>query len=267
MLPKLELATGPIELANRAADSVCAQLKGAISERGCAHIALTGGSSPAKLYTNLRREPWSSRVDWSRVILWMGDDRFVASDDPNSNAGMARRLLFDSKPGDPPALPVLPENVRFFPVDAAQTRPNGPGWAAAEYAREIQAAIEGSPPVFDIVLLGLGADGHILSVFPGSAAFDPDAALAMAIPAPTHIEPHLPRLTLNPAIVPSARTVIVMAQGEGKAAIVRAVLTEPYDPQRLPGQLAAGENAQWFLDDRAAAEIRDVVVSVGQRLA
>lgn len=262
MAPLIAVASGPIELANRAADGVCARLRAGIAERGEAHMALTGGSSPTRLYANLRREPWRSQVDWSHVALWMGDDRWVPSDDPNSNAGMARRLLFADESSEDPPLPVPPQAVRFFPIDDALIRPDGLNWAAAHYADEVRAAIRGTPPVFDVVLLGVGTDGHILSVFPGSPALAPEAPLALPIPAPTHIEPHLPRLTLNPAIVPAARAVILIAQGEGKAAVVNAVLNEPHDSATLPAKLAAGENAYWFLDAAAAAQIGGAVSGV-----
>lgn len=260
MRPRITVARDSASLAIQAADRVCEALSAAIGERGHANLVLTGGSSPTGLYGNLRRLPWRNCLDWGRVVLWMGDDRFVPSSDPNSNAGMARRLLFGNNTDHDPALPVPAVNVRFFPVDDAIARPDGMVWAAARYADELGAAVAGMPPVLDVVLLGLGGDGHILSVFPGSSALRPDASLVCPIPAPSHIEPHLPRLTLNPAIVPAARNVILIAQGGAKAMVVSAVLGEEFAPERIPGQLAAGENADWFLDEAAAAEIGEIAL-------
>jgi 6-phosphogluconolactonase len=106
--------------------------------------------------------------------------------------------------------------------------------------------------VFDLVLMGVGADGHILSVFPGSPAFDA-SAWAIAIPAPRHIEPKVPRVTLNPGIVTVAREVLVVVTGAAKAEVVRDVLAGEIDVTRLPAQLARRDRATWILDEPAAA--------------
>jgi len=254
---RIVVASDPEDLARRAADQVCGLLAAAIAERGIAHFVLTGGSSPLRLYAELRREPWRSSVEWSRVVLWMGDDRYVPSDDADSNAGVARRLLLDPDASPNGPLPVPPDNVRFFPIDAARSRADGAEWAAHEYGAQISAAVPGDPPIFDLILLGLGPDGHMLSVFPGSAALESATPLVLTIPAPTHAEPHLPRLTLNPRVVPAARAVMLLCQGGAKAGIVAAVLTEPRDPRRFPAQLAAGPNATWLLDAAAASRLAD----------
>jgi 6-phosphogluconolactonase len=109
-------------------------------------------------------------------------------------------------------------------------------------------------PVSDLILVGIGADGHLLSVFPGSAAFD-SGELALAIPAPTHIAPHVERVTLNPAVLAVARTVLVVAQGSAKAPVIGDIFASERDPRRLPGQLARRENAVWLLDGEAAAAL------------
>ena len=251
--PRIVVAANPEDLARRAADEVCKRLSAAIAERGIAHFVLTGGSSPLRLYADLRREPWRSSVEWNRVVLWMGDDRYVPSHDADSNAGVARRLLFDPDGSPNGPLPVPSDNVRFFPIDEARSRADGAEWAAYAYSAQISAGVPGDPPVFDLILLGLGPDGHILSVFPGSAALEAGTPLVLTIPAPTHVEPRLPRLTLNPVVVPAARAVMLLSQGGAKAGIVASVLTKPRDPRRFPAQLAAGPNATWFLDAAAAS--------------
>src|SRR5262249_39100508 len=107
---------------------------------------------------------------------------------------------------------------------------------------------------FDLVIVGVGADGHVLSVFPGSAALESDE-LALAIPAPTHIEPHLERVTLNPAILGVARAVIVAAFGADKAPVLAHALGAERDPRRWPAQLAARDGATWILDEASASKL------------
>ena len=103
-----------------------------------------------------------------------------------------------------------------------------------------------------MLLLGVGRDGHLLSVFPGSPAIG-SAELAMAIPAPTHIEPHVPRLTLNPAVIGAARQVLVVATGAAKASVLGEIFGPTRDPARWPAQLALRDNATWILDEASAA--------------
>ena len=133
----------------------------------------------------------------------------------------------------------------------------GAAWCAATLADELRAAgvdFAGGWPVFDLMLIGIGSDGHLLSVFAGSAAFD-SPELALAIPAPTHIEPHVERVTLNPAVIGAARTVLVAAYGADKAAALAATFGAVRDPRRWPAQLARRPGATWILDEAAAAAL------------
>ena len=128
---------------------------------------------------------------------------------------------------------------------------------AAALAEELALVGPSSPggwPVFDLVFLGIGGDGHILSVFPGSAAFDSDA-WALAIPAPTHIEPHVERVTMHPELVTVAREVLLVAGGTSKADVLADVLGPTREPRRWPAQVARHERATWILDDEAAARL------------
>jgi 6-phosphogluconolactonase len=135
----------------------------------------------------------------------------------------------------------------------------GVAWAAARYDAELRAAglpMQDGFPVFDLVLLGMGPDGHVMSVFPGSETFGRDEWV-LPVPAPTHVEPHVTRVTLNPRVLDVARSIIVVANGAAKADVLAAVFGEERDPKRLPAQLAIRPGATWFLDEAAAARLRD----------
>ncbi len=109
-------------------------------------------------------------------------------------------------------------------------------------------------PVLDLIVVGVGGDGHLLSVFPDSAAFD-STAWALAIPAPTHIEPHVERVTLNPALLGSADDVLVVATGASKADILADVFGPTHDPRRWPAQLARRPGSTWIVDEAAAVRL------------
>jgi 6-phosphogluconolactonase len=144
-------------------------------------------------------------------------------------------------------------------VEAAIAEGHAAEWAAARYAAEIEQLLprRGGLPAFDVWLLGVGSDGHILSTFPGSAAVAEEGRAALAVPPPEHIEPHVPRVTLSPHLLRAAGAILVMVIGTGKADSVAACFRSPVDPVRLPGQLAIRPNAVWLLDAGSAAGLRE----------
>lgn len=262
-------------VARRAAELLVETLGAALERRGRADVALTGGSTAAGLFQALAGPDFRDRLDWSRVHLWWGDERYVPTTHPASNAGQAFGELLgmaartgeagegtastDVLAGKAPGVAVPPANVHPFPVDAAIARgPGGAAWAAERYADELREALPrgtGGLPAFDLVLLGVGPDGHILSVFPESRLLDDEGPLARAVPAPGHVEPHLERITLHPRILEAAGRIVVIVTGPGKAAIVAEVFAPEPDPRRLPAQLARREQAVWLLDEAAAARL------------
>jgi len=250
--PTILVADGPEATGRLAADLLVAWLAGAIGERGVAHVALTGGSSAKGLYAALREPSRAFALDWGRVHAWVGDDRFVPLVHPDSNGGLASRELAADGAG---LLPTA--NLHLVPVEAAMYAGTGPDGAAATYATEVLSTVPSSSgvPIFDVVLLGIGGDGHLLSVFPGSAALAPDAPLVLGIPAPTHITPHLPRVTFSPAILRLAGHVMPIVAGAGKAEILGRILGSERDPEQWPAQLAVRPNATWVMDPAAAAGV------------
>lgn len=245
-------------LADAAAERVAERLVEAVGRRGRADLATTGGSTPAALYLRLASEPLRSRVPWQSVHIWWGDDRYVPRDHPLSNVFGVDEILLEEVHGVP-----LPANhVHPWPTGRAIAEDLGPEWCATTYAAEARDALPQSPagvPIFDLVLLGVGPDGHLLSVFPGSAALSSDQ-LALAIPAPTHVEPHLPRVTFNPSILGATPAILVMVGGVAKAAVVARILDgprlDPAAPDGLPAQLARRASAAWFLDAAAGSKLQ-----------
>ena len=234
-----------------AARHVVEGLAAVVAERGRADVALTGGSTPGAIYRHLVVPSLRDRVTWSRVHLWWGDDRYVRRADPLSNVRLADERLLA-----PEAIPIAPANVHPFPVDRAIDDGLGAAWCAATYAAEVVATLPSVDgwPSFDLVLVGIGADGHLLSVFPGSPSLASDR-IGLAIPAPSHIEPHVQRVTLNPAILDAAGSVLATATGAGKAEVIARILEGPRDPSVLPGIMARRSGATWILDRESASRL------------
>jgi 6-phosphogluconolactonase len=237
-------------IAERALDLVVEGLRTGIRLRGQAHLALTGGSSAAALFRLLRASPRAGRVEWARVHVWQGDERFVPLDHPDRNwAGALRDWLATDSAGGAVLHPI--------PVDEAIAGGHDAAWAAARYAEQLAASlpVRDGVPSFDVLLLGMGGDGHILSTFPDTPPTIEQFQTVMAVAAPTHIEPHLPRVTLAPFVLRGALSIVVMVPGAGKASTVRAVLTGVIDSERLPAQLAVRPTAVWLLEPGSAAKL------------
>lgn len=237
-------------IARRALDLVVEGLRTGSARRGAAHLALTGGSSAAALFGLLRSDPRAGRVDWSRVHVWQGDERFVALDHADRNWAGALRDWLDVDGGTGAALHPIP-------VDEALAAGHDAGWAAARYAEELAATLplRAGLPSFDVLLLGMGGDAHILSAFPDTPAAAETERTVMPVAAPTHIEPHLPRVTLSPFVLGGARSIVVMVPGAGKAPTVREVLTAQPDPVRRPAQAAVLPTSVWLLEPGSAADL------------
>jgi 6-phosphogluconolactonase len=244
----------PAALADAAAARVMAALAGAVAARGIAHVAWTGGSTAPPLYERLVAAGPHAAVAWDRVHGWWGDERFVPLDHPASNAGVAQDILGVG-------LGLAAANLHPWPVAAALARSGGPDDAARAYAAEVGTMLPHDgrgDPIFDLLLLGVGPDGHVLSCFPGSPALAADAPLTLGIDAPTHIEPHLARVTFRARVIGAARQVLVLAPGGAKADVLRRILEGPADHAALPAQLAIVAQATWLLDRAAAVDLTDL---------
>jgi 6-phosphogluconolactonase len=232
-------------LALRAADLFALAAQEAAAARGRFAAALSGGETPRAFYRLLARQQFSQKVPWRRVQLFWSDERCVPPDDPASNYGMARDALLKHVP--------LPEaNVHRVLGEEE------PGAAALAYDNELRAlaALErprSELPVFDLVLLGLGGDGHTASLFPHRDALTAEERFAVATEAPDGS----PRVTLTYPVINAARRVWFLVSGAGKAGMVAEVLEGLRVPGAVPAQGVAPVHGAltWLLDEAAAAEL------------
>jgi 6-phosphogluconolactonase len=254
-LPTVRVLPDAGTLAGAAAAEIVRSLTAAVIERGVAHWCTTGGSTAPGIYRALREPPLRDAVDWSRVHTWWGDDRFVLPDDPLSNVLPFNELLLGDAAGLDP-LPIPPANVHPIPIAEARARSEGPGWAAARYEEEIRSLVPAGAdglPVFDVILLGVGPDGHILSIFPRSAAWDEDG-LCVGVAAPTHVMPRVERVTMHPRLLAAARSVLLVTAGASKAALLGDCWTGD-DVRGLPVRATRLPHATWLLDEAAASAL------------
>jgi len=253
--PELAILANPDEVARAAAARIADALVSAVESRDRADFCTTGGSSPIPIYRLLSEPAMCDRIPWSRVHVWFGDDRFVPRGHPESNVTpLDDVLLGGGVDADRPPLPAA--NVHPFPVSRALAEGRDQAWCAAAYAAEIAAQLSIGPgnwPVFDLILVGVGPDGHLLSCFRDSPAFE-SLDWTMVISAPTHIGPHLPRVTLNPRLL-EASPVLVVTWGSSKAATLGHVFGEVRDEHRWPAQRTRRPGATWLIDRAAATAI------------
>ena len=249
--PTIRILDDAAATSRAAAEAIAMALGEGVAARSRADWATTGGSTPVGIYRSLAAAPLRDLVPWGRVHVWWGDDRFVARDDPLSNVRPFEAELL-------PHVPIRAEHVHAPRMAEALAAGLGAEAVAASYELALQGA--GLPttdddfPILDVVLVGIGGDGHVLSVFPGSPLFDTPTWVS-AVPAPTHIEPHVDRVSLHPRVLQAARLPMVVAHGAGKAAILARVLGPERDVRRWPAQVARHPGALWLLNRDAAASL------------
>jgi 6-phosphogluconolactonase len=217
----------------------------AIEERGQFVVALSGGSTPRALHACLTSDEWRPRVDWPYVEFCWGDERAVPPVDPQSNFGMARDTLLEP-------LGIEAERIHRMRGDAADL-----AGAAAEYAAgltRLTGTPAQQPPVLDLILLGMGSDAHTASLFPDTEALHVRDRWVVANRVPTL---DTMRLTITFPVIHAARTVVVLVSGAEKAQALRAVMTGPPDPDRLPAQRLADVSGTviWLVDEPAHAAL------------
>ena len=230
---RISVAASAEDLARQCAEQIAAVIDLTLAERDRAQIALAGGETPKAAYRLLGEE----HLPWERVDVLLGDERWVSQDDPSSNARMLMETLLAREPGS---------RASFHPVPTDRPDPEA---SAAAYAALLQGVCAGDPPRFDLILLGLGDDGHTASLFPGTAA------PAVRDRAVTIGEGKgLPRITLTAPVLSAARQVMFLVSGAGKQQALRRLL-DPLEPaERTPARLVQPAGEVLILADQAAAE-------------
>lgn len=202
-------------------------------------FVLSGGSTPKALYALLAESPYKESIPWEKLHFFWGDERAVPFEDSRNNAKMCYDELLDK-------VPVKAENIHIMRTDIS------PEESAAEYEKVVKAYFEGSETTFDFVLLGMGDDGHTLSLFPGTEVIHEQHALATSFFLQAQ---DMYRITLTAPVVNDAACVAFLAAGAGKAEVLKQVLNGDRNVDLYPSQIIQPEKGQlhWFVDEAAAA--------------
>ncbi len=228
-------------LAQKAADLFQQMAAENIAQHGRFTVALSGGSTPKAMFALLASESHRNSIDWAHVYIFWGDERCVPPEHADSNYRMTNEALLAK-------VPMPPQNV--FRMHGEQD----PAQAAQEYAIQLQQFFQtDSWPRFDLVFLGMGADGHTASLFPGTAALQVAADVIVVENYVEKLKTY--RLTLTAATINQARTIVFLVGGADKAATLKAVLQGAYQPDLYPSQLIQPVNGTliWMVDDAAGA--------------
>jgi 6-phosphogluconolactonase len=233
-------------IARRAAEKIIEAAAIAVKERGVFTLSLAGGSTPKTLYSLLATDPtFKSQMPWDETQFFFGDERHVPPDDSESNYRMANESMLSK-------VPLKPEQVTRIKAENKDTEK-----AALEYQQELRSWFKLSPgqmPRFDVLLLGMGDEGHTLSLFPGTKALHDNGRLVMS----NWIgKLYTERITITAPVANNSALAIFMVTKADKALALKGVLEGPYEPEQLPSQLIQPKNGKvlWLVDTTAASEL------------
>lgn len=244
----IQVASDAQELSRLAAEQVVRSAVESVREKGLFTVVLAGGSTPVSLYSLLAScaEPFRAQLPWERIHFFWGDERHVPPDHPDSNYRMAREAMLS-------VIPVPTENIHRIKSENRVAAK-----AADEYEetlREFFRLTEGQLPRFDLILLGIGPDAHMASIFPGSHLINEKSRLVVA---PWVDKLKSSRITLTPPVLNHAAAVIFLITGAEKAKALHEVLEGDYQPERFPAQLIRANKGRvlWLVDQQAAMMLR-----------
>lgn len=236
----------PKLFAGAVADEIVASVHDCITERGRCSIVLAGGSTPGAIYRTLSKPPRVEDIDWSKVTVYWGDERWVLHSDNMSNFKMTQETLLSQLPEPGP---------QVLPVDTSLRSAAEGAKAYGKTIADVEKTAAGEMPTFDIVLLGVGEDGHTASLFPGSPLLrQGSSAIAEAVKAP---DGGMERITLTPEALFKGRHIFFIVKGDGKADIMKRVLEGEDSVEVIPARLYqnAADRVTFFLDSGAAQRL------------
>jgi 6-phosphogluconolactonase len=231
------------EINESLAQFIVATAKESVATNGRFTIALTGGSSPKKMYQLLTQSPYKDELFWKDTYVFWGDERFVPEDDDQSNAKMGYQTLLNH-------VPVPRDQIHPMPYSAIIP----PREIARQYENLLRNHFNTDAPQFDLILLGMGDDGHTASLFPHTPVLEEKEQWVSEV---YHTGQQMYRITLTAALINQAKKIAFLLFGENKAQVLQQVLEGDYQPEHLPTQLikpVSGE-VYWFLDESAASKL------------
>ena len=237
---KIVSVDSPASLAGKAVDIFVNQAKDAITSSGVFHVAIPGGSTPKAMFELIGQTEESKFLPWNKIQLFWVDERCVPVDDPASNYGAACKDFIDR-------VPIIKTNIHPMPVNMASHQ------SAMHYQKEITDFFETDSngiPAFDLILLGIGTDGHTASLFPGTSALKEQKQLISVVKGGM---PNVNRLTMTYPILNQAREVVFLASGKGKAGIIQAILEKKQRDLPALGIQPRSGKLTWLLDREAAS--------------
>ncbi len=205
-------------------------------------IALSGGNTPRRTYELLGEPPFQNQLPWEKIHIFWGDERCVPLDDPRSNAHMVNKILLEKVP--------IPSD-QVHPITCV----GNPARAAKDYEKLLRGFFQDQPPRFDLVLLGMGGDGHTASLFPGTSVLKEKERWVFEVFVPGQ---DFHRVTLTVPVINFAATVIFLISGSDKAHALRGVLEDSPDRGRFPAKLVNPVNGEliWLVDQEAASQLQ-----------
>jgi 6-phosphogluconolactonase len=241
-MASIQVYSDPSALANAMIDLFIQMAQVAIHERGRFSVALSGGSTPKQVYAGLAEQKVQDQLLWENIDIFFGDERHVLPTDSESNFRMVQEALFSKI--------TIPEKNIY----RVQTECDAES-AADAYEESLRAYFGGTWPRFDLVLLGMGTDGHTASLFPHTRALTEERRWFVANPAPSQ---STMRLTLTKNAINAARQIVVLVSGKSKAQMLKEVFHGPYIPEEKPIQLISPDDGYllWLLDKDAASQLQ-----------
>ncbi|MCC9138344.1 6-phosphogluconolactonase [Pontibacter silvestris] len=227
-------------LSKAAAELFVQTAREAVQKNGRFTVALTGGSSPVQLYSLLAQQPYLEQIPWQQTFVFWGDERWVPLTDDRSNAKMAKETFLNK-------VPVPQEQI--YPMWKDNMEPEA---FAQQYEQQLQKHFGQQAPEFDLILLGMGDDGHTASLFPGTEVLHEESHLVQAY----YLEPQsMYRITLTAPLINQAKAICFLTFGSNKASALFEVLEGERNPEKYPSQLIKPQHGKvhWFVDENAAS--------------